>query len=210
MAVERLLDEAGHRAVVGGVLAKPSHRLVGLLQGECLSAGNAQTLVPVMRMAVGARDHQPVQHGQVDGPLDIEAELALAQQTVQDVATAGLLPQPPEHQLGADADAAQLGQFAAVETGKHNRAAGVARGGGNQAVEEVGVLDLIAPAKRLDDALDVAATLASVLDEIEVFVGSDLLDADEHGVEPDYRQATTSNRSASSYIAIFSVRTEQL
>jgi hypothetical protein len=30
-------------------------------------------------MAIRARDHQPVQHGQVDGPLDIEAELPFAQ-----------------------------------------------------------------------------------------------------------------------------------
>jgi hypothetical protein len=32
----------------------------------------------MMCMAIGARDHQPVQHGQVDGPLDIEAELPFA------------------------------------------------------------------------------------------------------------------------------------
>ncbi len=42
----------------------------------------------------------------------------------------------------------------------------------------------IAPAERLDDALDVAAALAGVLHEVEVFVWSDLLDADEHGAEP--------------------------
>ena len=65
---------------------------------------------------------------------------------------------------------------------------------GDQAIEHVGVLDFIASAERLDDTLDVTATLASVLDEVEVFVGSDLLDADEHGVEPDCPQATTSNR----------------
>jgi hypothetical protein len=56
---------------------------------------------------------------------------------------------------------------------------------GDQAVEQVRVLDHIAAAERLDDALDVASALARVLHEVEVFVGSDLLDADEHGVEPD-------------------------
>jgi hypothetical protein len=70
----------------------------------------------------------------------------------------------------------------------------MAGGRGDQAVQHVGVLDLIASAERLDDALDVAAALASVLDEVEVFVGSDLLDADEHGPIPDCSQATTSNR----------------
>jgi hypothetical protein len=40
----------------------------------------------------------------------------------------------------------------------------------------------------------VAASLARVLDEVEVFVGSDLLDADEHSPIPDCYQATMSNR----------------
>jgi hypothetical protein len=65
---------------------------------------------------------------------------------------------------------------------------------GDQAIEQVGVLDYVAAAERLDDALDVAAAVAGVLDEIEVFVASDLLDADEPGPIPDYSQATRSNR----------------
>ena len=47
----------------------------------------------------------------------------------------------------------------------------MAGGRGDQAVQPVGVLDLIASAERLDDPLDVTAALASVLDEVEVFVG---------------------------------------
>ena len=57
----------------------------------------------------------------------------------------------------------------------------MACGRGDQAIEQVGVFDLIASAERLDHALDVAAALTSVLDEVEIFVGSDLLDSDEHG-----------------------------
>jgi hypothetical protein len=37
----------------------------------------------------------------------------------------------------------------------------------------------------------VAAALAGVLDEVEIFVGSDLLDADEHGAAPCSCQSTT-------------------
>jgi hypothetical protein len=47
----------------------------------------------------------------------------------------------------------------------------MARGGGDQAVEQVGVLDLIASAERLDDALDVAPALACVLDEVRYSYG---------------------------------------
>ena len=48
-----------------------------------------------------------------------------------------------------------------------------------------GGFDLVAPAKRLDDALDVAATLADVFDQVEIFVAADLLDTNEHGCCPD-------------------------
>ena len=64
-------------------------------------------------------------------------------------------------------------------------------GRGDQVVEPFGVLDLIAPTERLDDALDMAATLAEVLDKVEVFVAADLLDADEHGAAPCFRTSTT-------------------
>ena len=60
----------------------------------------------------------------------------------------------------------------------------MARRRGDQPVDQTRGLDLVAPAESLDDALHVAATLAGVLDEVEILVGSDLLDADEHGAAP--------------------------
>jgi hypothetical protein len=116
----------------------------------------------------------------MDGALDIEAEAAPVEHAAQHVAAAGLLPQPAEHQVRTDAAAAQLGQLAAVEAGQHDRPARVACRRGDQPVEQAGVLHLVTSAERLDDALDVTASLADVLDEVEVFVGPDLLDADEH------------------------------
>jgi hypothetical protein len=74
---------------------------------------------------------------------------------------------------------------------------------GDQAVEQAGVLDRIAATERLDDALDVAAALAGVLDEVEVLVGSDLLDADGHGAEPACAQDTTAARPGSGISAAF-------
>ena len=117
MAVERLFDGVRHGAAVRGLFTKPGHRLVGVLQGQRLGAGDAQALVPVMRMAVGAGDHEPMQHGQINGPLDVEAEVPFGQQVAQDIATSGFLPQPSEYEVGADADPPQFGQFTAVEAG---------------------------------------------------------------------------------------------
>src|SRR5215471_12759921 len=85
----------------------------------------------------------------------------------------------------------QLRQLAAIKARQHDRAARMARRRGDQPVDQTRGLDLVAPAERLDDALHVVATLASVLDEVEIFVGSDLLDADEHDAAPCSSQSTT-------------------
>jgi hypothetical protein len=110
---------------------------------------------------------------------------------------ARLSPEVTEHQVGANASAAHFRQFATVEAGQHDGAAGVACGGGDQAVEHARVLDLVAPTKRLDDALDMAATLANVLDEVEIFVAADLLDANEHGWCPGLKSDTIPNPARS-------------
>src|ERR1700741_2003183 len=107
-----------------------------------------------------------MQHGQVDGPLDVEAEMPFTEQTAQHIATSGLLPQPTEHEIGPDADPPQFWQFATIEAGQHDGAARMASCRGDQAVKQIGVLDHIATAERLDNAPDVASALASVLDEV--------------------------------------------
>jgi hypothetical protein len=74
---------------------------------------------------------------------------------------------------------------------------------GDQPIDQAGGLDVIAPAERLDDALHVAAALAGVLDEVEVLVGPDLLDADEHGAASCSSQSTTILRLSASKIREF-------
>src|ERR1051325_1219481 len=98
-----------------------------------------------------------MQHGQVDGALEVTAEAAVCEQALEHVAAAELLPQPPEHEIGPDADPAQLGQLATVVTRQHDRAPRVACRRGDEAVEQARGLDLVTPAERLDDALDVTA-----------------------------------------------------
>src|ERR1700728_4810693 len=71
---------------------------------------------------------------------------------------------------------------------QHDRAAGTTGGRGDQAIEQVGLLDGVAAAECLDDALDKVAPLAGILHEVKIFVRPDLLDADEHGVEPNRSQ----------------------
>src|SRR6516162_3030095 len=97
----------------------------------------------------------------------------------------------------------QLRQLAAIKARQHDRAARMARRRGDQPVDQTRGFDLVAPAECLDDALHVATTLAGILDEVEILVGSNLLDADEHGAAPCSCQSTTILFSTTRKIAIF-------
>src|SRR6516225_1684072 len=78
----------------------------------------------------------------------------------------------------------QLRQLAAIKTRQHDRTARIACRRSDQPIDQARGLDLVAPAERLDNALHMATALAGVLDQVEVFVGSNLLDADKHSAAP--------------------------
>src|ERR1700746_598082 len=84
----------------------------------------------------------------------------------------------------------QLRPFAAIAARTHARAARMARCRGDQPIDQTRGLDLVAPAEHLDDALHVATALASVLDQVEILVGPNLLDADEHDPAPRPQPST--------------------
>src|SRR5208337_2948394 len=139
--IQRLLDGVGAVTRLSAVLAvnriaQPGHGLVGMIEHQVFRAGDVEGLLPCAGMAVRAGDHQPVNDRQVDRAFDVEAEAPPGQMPAQYRLAAGLPPEVAEHQVGADTVAADLRQFAAVEAGQHDGAAGVPRGGGDQAVEE--------------------------------------------------------------------------
>src|ERR1700722_20528088 len=66
VAIERLFDRLRGAAVRRIDPAQPSHRLIGVVEIEPLGARHAHPAAPVIGMAVGTRDHQPVQHREID------------------------------------------------------------------------------------------------------------------------------------------------
>ena len=92
MPVERLLDRLGHAAAARIDGAQPGHRLIGMVEIELLGAGHAQTVAPFAGVAVGARDHQPVQHGEINRTLDIEGKPTVGEQALEHVAASRLGP----------------------------------------------------------------------------------------------------------------------
>ena len=94
MAVERLLDSLGGVAARRVDRSEPGHRLVGMVEIEPFSARHAPPAEPVVSMAVGARDHQPVQHRQIDVALDINRGKS---STIRLTGANGALPRRSAH-----------------------------------------------------------------------------------------------------------------
>jgi len=92
MSVERLLDGLGGAAARRVDRSEPGHRLVGMVEIEPFSARHAPPAEPVVGMAVGARDHQPVQHREIDGALDIKGKAPVGEESLQHVTASRLGP----------------------------------------------------------------------------------------------------------------------
>jgi hypothetical protein len=75
---------------------------------QVFRAGDFEGLLPCAGMAVGAGDHQSVNHRQVDRAFDVETKAPPGQMPAQYGLAPGLSPEVTKHQIGADAAAMDL------------------------------------------------------------------------------------------------------
>ena len=88
--------------VVVQCFAQPGHRSIQVMELQVVTAGNLIVPPPLVGGTVAAGSEQAMQHGQKDGPLHGELEVASGEQAVENLAAAGLLPESLEEQSGAD------------------------------------------------------------------------------------------------------------
>ena len=148
-----------------------------MVQAQLGRTGDGVVAHPLLARAVRAGDEQPVQDAHEDRPLDCEREAAAIQQLVHHLAQPQPLPQPPEQQRPANADA---GEFSGLHVAQHHRPFGMARQRGDQPIElAAGVQDILA-AERADGALAYPLPLADALDEVKIAVPPGAFLADKH------------------------------
>src|SRR5271157_6171006 len=138
-------------------------------------------LLPLIGGAIAARVEEPMQDGQEDGPFDGELEASSLQQLLDDMLTAGQLPEPLEDQGRADVPDRDGRELALGMLGEQEDRAGQASTRGEQGVELAALLELIESTEGGDDQLSGASALPAVLDDLEVGTGSGGLGAEEHG-----------------------------
>ena len=92
MAIERLFDRLRGAAARRIDLAEPGHRLINVVEIEPLGSRYAHPAAPVIGMAVGTRDHQPMQHREIDRALDVEGKAPVGDEALQHVAASRFRP----------------------------------------------------------------------------------------------------------------------
>ena len=154
-----------------------------MVESEVVGALDPIVLAPGVGGTVGARDHQPVQHGQEAGALQREAEAALRGQIFDHRSAAGLLPEPFEGERGTDPVGDECRRAALLEQREDHRALRHASGRTGQAIEVAVGVDALLAAEVLDDPLLGATTFADTLDQVEVAVRADLLLTNVHAAK---------------------------
>jgi hypothetical protein len=122
-----------------------------------------------------------VQDGEQHGPFDRKLETALGQELGQDARQAEVVPEPFKDQGRSEAEGAGWGEASLLVGGDNGGLLGEAATGSDQGIDLAGGLEEIATAEGSEDVLANAAGDALVVDELEVFMGAGLFDADKHG-----------------------------
>ena len=112
--------------------------------------------------------------------------VACGQQFAHHRLAAGLTPQPFEDQRRADRDDVGVGRIVCIGGVfcEHHDALGETSRRAQELVDGAGGGEFVEPPEGSDDGLLDALSFAAILRDLEILIGADFFDADEHGVSP--------------------------
>jgi len=199
-----LFDEVLGASGRGGVglgfterLAEPAHRAVQMLELEPRGAVDGLVTAPLKRAAVGAGDHEPMQHRHEHRAFDIEVMVAGSELLAQHLPAAGLTPQALEDERRAGRADLGVGAMVSLTRGfrEHQDALGETSRGVQELVDGAAVGEGIEPAEGCDDGLLDALAFAAIVRDLEISIGADFLDAEEHAASPSLTPHSLGNLS---------------
>jgi len=121
-----------------------------------------------------------MQHGQINGSLDVKVVTASFQQRSDYLLDAALLPEPPKDQLRPDPphpDSLSLSGGMRIDNGE---IFAMAKARTHQRLEPSAGLELIEPAQGPKDLLANLLTLSDAMDNLEILVGAGTFDSEKH------------------------------
>ena len=150
------------------LLAQPRHGSIEVMQIERLDAGDGVILAPAIRRSVGTAHEQPVQHRKEHRAFQGKAVLAFPRQLRNRRATAGLLPQPLEHQRRPDAADRNRRRGLIAGRAQHHGLGGKARARTHQTLQLAARLQLLETPERCDHLLTHLVAVAVALDDLQI------------------------------------------
>ena len=157
-----------------------------MLEFKPFGAVDGLVAAPLKGAAVGARDHEAVQHGHEHRAFDIEVMVAGGEQLAHDRLAAGLTPQAFEDQCWADGDDGGVGRIVCIGgvLCEDHEALGEPSRGAQELVDGAAGSEFVEPAQRCNDGLLDALAFAAILRDLKILIGTDFFDADEHAASP--------------------------
>ena len=149
------------------LLPQPGHRPIEMMQIERLDAGDGVILAPAVGRAIGAAHEQPVQHREEHRAFQRKAVPAFARQLRDHRATAGLLPQPLEHQRRPDA-ADRNCHCSFIGRAQHHGLRRKTRTRAQQSLQLAARLQLLETSERGDHLLTHLVAVAAALDDLQI------------------------------------------
>jgi hypothetical protein len=139
-----------------------------VVEWEAVAALDPGVGPPLVGGPVAAGGEEAMEDGEEDRPLDVEPEAASVAELLDDVAAAGLLPEPLEDQGGAAAPGGDGGEMAFGVGREEEDGLGESCARDPQGVELSGLLEWVESPERGDDPLLGSSVLPAVLDDLEL------------------------------------------
>ena len=155
---------------------------------------------PSFAEAVGARHHQPVQHSEKNGTLNIEFKPAILQQALNGFADTSLFPQSLKDDWRTDLYS--FGRDITFPGQEHHGPLGEPGQGTDQCLHPAFGLHPVQTADGSDNALFYFPFLFTVFDDLKILVFSGFFDACKQGSLLFVRHSLYSNLSAAMSIII--------
>jgi hypothetical protein len=135
---------------------------------------------PAFRGSIAATGKKPMQHGEINGPLNVKVVAASFEQRLNDLLNTAFFPEPPKHKVRPDPlhrDSLSLSCGMRIDNGKLFT---MTQPRTYQRLEPSAGLEFIEPAQGPKDLLANLLTLSDAMDNLEILVGAGTFDSEKH------------------------------
>src|SRR5262249_54415282 len=144
------------------------------------SSRNEIIFSPAFSGSIAATGKKPMQHGEINGPLNVKVVAASFEQGLNYLLNTAFFPEPPKDQIRPDPlhrHSLSLSGGMRIDNGE---VLTMTQARTYQRLEPSAGLELIEPTQGPKDLLAHLLTLADAMDDLEILVGTGAFDSEKH------------------------------